>query len=69
METLSMEVVDAHCAGIDVGSRFHMVAVDQNPEQVRKFQVYSPDHQQLIGYLQQHQLSPGKYGQLLAKPF
>ena len=57
METLSMEVIDAHCAGIDVGARFHMVAVDQNPEHVRKFQVYSTDHQQLISYLQQHQIS------------
>jgi hypothetical protein len=71
METLSMEVIAAHCAGIDVGSRFHMLAVDQNLEHIRKFKVYTAHHHQLILYLQQHHLtsvaleSTGSYWQTL----
>jgi len=71
METLSMEVIHAHCAGIDVGSRFHMAAVDQNLEHVRKFKVYTSHHHQLILYLQQQHItsvameSTGSYWQTL----
>lgn len=30
MKKLSMEVVNSNAAGIDIGSRFHLVAVNQN---------------------------------------
>jgi transposase len=51
MKELSMEVLNPRSAGIDVGSRFHMVAVGQKPELVKKFGIYTEDHRQLIDWL------------------
>ena len=50
-QELSLQVINEHAAGIDIGSRFHMVAIDQLKENVRQFGVYTKDHEQLIGYL------------------
>jgi len=47
----ALQVINLHAAGIDVGSRSYMVAVDQNKENVREFGVYTKDHEQLIGHL------------------
>jgi len=41
MKELKMPVVNPACAGIDIGSRFHVVAVDQDPGNVREFGVYT----------------------------
>lgn len=41
---LSLQIVHPNAAGIDVGSRTHLVAVDQTPEHVREFGVYTQDH-------------------------
>lgn len=48
---LPLQIINLHAAGIDVGSRSHFVAVDQNSENVRSFGVYTKDHEQLILYL------------------
>lgn len=48
---VSMEVVNASAAGIDVGSRSHFVAVGQNPDDVREFGVYTQDHNKLVSWL------------------
>lgn len=70
-EKLSMQVVNPTSAGIDVGSRMHMVAVDQSIENVRKFGVYTTDHLSLIVYLKEHGIttvameSTGSYWQTL----
>ena len=45
---LSLQVINSFSAGIDVGSRFHMVAIDQNKENVKQFGVYTSDHEKLI---------------------
>ena len=50
-QELSLQVINEHAAGIDIGSRFHMVAIDQLKENVRQFGVYTKDHEQLIDYL------------------
>ena len=50
-QELSLQVINEHAAGIDIGSRFHMVAIDQLKENVRQFGVYTKDHEQLINYL------------------
>lgn len=42
-QTISMDVVNSHAAGIDIGSRSHWVAVGQREEDVREFGVYSED--------------------------
>ncbi|MBC8988452.1 IS110 family transposase [Pedobacter sp. N36a] len=47
----SFKVVHPNAAGIDVGSRSHMVAVDQSKENVREFGIYTKDHEELITYL------------------
>jgi transposase len=70
-KTAVLPVVNPYAAGIDIGSRTHWVAIDQNKENVRSFGVYTQDHQQLIDYLRQHQItsvameSTGTYWQTL----
>lgn len=71
MKKLSMAVVNPRAAGIDVGSRFHMVAVDQERENVREFGVCTEDHHRLVEWLTAHDIgtvameSTGSYWQTL----
>ncbi len=55
--TVSMSVINAHAAGIDVGSRDHYVAIGQQSQDVSKFGVYSKDNAALVLFLQQHSIS------------
>ncbi|WP_460916045.1 IS110 family RNA-guided transposase, partial [Spirosoma areae] len=70
-QTATLPVVNAHAAGIDIGSREHWVAVDQDKENVKSFGVYTQDHQHLIDHLQQYGItsvameSTGSYWQTL----
>lgn len=67
----SFRIIHPHAAGIDVGSRSHLVAIDQNKDNVREFGVYTNDHLQLITHLRQHGIttiameSTGSYWQTL----
>ena len=69
--TAVLPIVNPHAAGIDIGSRTHWVAVDQNKENVQSFGVYTQDHQYLIDHLRQHGItsvameSTGSYWQTL----
>lgn len=69
--SISMAVVNANAAGIDVGSRQHYVAVGQNPEEVKTFNVYTKDQQAMIEWLHQKEIvtvaleSTGTYWQTL----
>ena len=71
MNQLSFNVINPQAAGIDVGSRTHLVAIDQNKDNVREFGVYTKDHQQMIDHLHQHGVttiameSTGSYWQTL----
>jgi len=47
----SLQIVNPHAAGIDVGSRSHYVAVDQHASHVKAFGVYTKDHLLLIEHL------------------
>lgn len=49
---LALPMVNSHAAGIDIGSRNHMVAINQSKENVREFGVYTKDHEKLIAHLQ-----------------
>lgn len=68
---LSHQIINLHAAGIDVGSRSHVVAVDQNKENVRSSGVYTKDHELLISHLTDHGItlvameSTGSYWQTL----
>lgn len=70
-KTAALPVVNPQAAGIDIGSRTHWVAVDQNKENVRSFGVYTLDYQLLIDHLRQHGItsvameSTGTYWQTL----
>jgi len=74
-QTATLPVINAQAAGIDIGSREHWVAIDQNKENVRSFGVYTQDQQQLILHLQQHGItsvameSTGTYGRRFSMPY
>ena len=68
----SMPIVRPHAAGIDVGSRSHYVAIGQDEKKdVAEFGVYAADHENLISFLNKHQIetvameSTGSYWQSL----
>ena len=42
-ESIAMEVVNPHAAGVDVGSRSHWVAVGQSEQDVREYGVFNQD--------------------------
>lgn len=46
-----MKIVNTHCAGIDVGSRSHYVAIGQLDSDVREFGVYAEDLKVLSNWL------------------
>ncbi|MEO9850952.1 MAG: transposase [Reichenbachiella sp.] len=48
---VSMEIINPNAAGIDVGSRSHFVAINQNKDDVKEFGVYSKDLNNLAKWL------------------
>jgi transposase len=70
-KNILLQVVNPHAAGIDVGSRMHVIAVDQNKENVRSFGVYTSDHEEIIAHLNDYSIttvameSTGSYWQSL----
>lgn len=42
-KNVKMNVINPNCAGIDIGSRSHFVAVGQEMSDVREFGVYADD--------------------------
>jgi transposase len=61
MKKLSMEIVNPNAAGIDIGSRFHMAAVNQNVEDVKEFGVYTEDYEAMIIWFYSAQSFPNKF--------
>jgi transposase len=49
----SLPLIHPHAAGIDVGSKEHLVAVppDRDPQPVRTFQAFTPDLHELAAWL------------------
>ena len=70
-QTEKMKIINPNCAGIDVGSRSHFVAVGQEADQVREFGVYSSGMNQMVIYLKENGItsiameSTGSYWQSL----
>lgn len=70
-EKITMDVMNPHAAGIDVGSKSHYVAVGQQENDVKEFGVYTQDHEQLIEHLHKRKItsiameSTGSYWQTL----
>lgn len=77
---ISMEIVNPHAAGIDVGSRSHWVAVGQHEQDVREYGVFNQNLFEMADWLKERQVktiameSTGTYWQnlyavLIAKGF
>lgn len=68
---MEMDIINPHCAGIDVGSRSHFVAIGQSESDVREFGVYAEDLEALCLWLKEHSItsvaleSTGNYWQNL----
>jgi transposase len=68
---IEMDVVNPKCAGIDVGSKSHYVAIGQKLEDVKEFGVYADDLISLCKHLKKHSItsvaleSTGNYWQNL----
>lgn len=54
---VSMKIINPHCAGIDVGSRSHYVAIGQSDNDVREFGVYAEDLKQLCLWLKENNIT------------
>lgn len=54
---ISMKIVNVHCAGIDVGSKSHYVALGQQDKDVREFGVYAEDLKALCKWLKDHEIT------------
>ncbi len=71
MKKVPMEIINPNCAGIDVGSRSHYVAIGQSDADVREFGVYAEDLMELCQWLKESQIttvaleSTGSYWQNL----
>jgi transposase len=70
-ETLSMEIVNPHAAGIDIGSRSHWVAIGQKEKDIREFGVFNDDLKAIADWLGENKIttvameSTGTYWQAL----
>lgn len=68
---IEMEIVNPNCAGIDIGSKSHYVAIGQGLEDVREFGVYADDLVEICAYLLEYGItsvameSTGNYWQNL----
>lgn len=68
---IEMEIINPNCAGIDIGSKSHFVAVGQGLEDVREFGVYADDLTEICAYLLEYGItsvameSTGNYWQNL----
>lgn len=68
---MEMDIINPNCAGIDVGSKSHFVAVGQGLEDVREFGVYADDLKEICLWLKEFEVtsvaleSTGNYWQNL----
>lgn len=54
---VAMDIINPHCAGIDIGSRSHFVAVGQELEDVKEFGVYADDLTDICLHLKEHEVT------------
>jgi len=70
-KNVSMEIVNPHAAGIDVGSRSHFIAIGQQEKEVKEFGVYDEDLKSIAQHLLENNIktvameSTGTYWQNL----
>lgn len=70
-EKLKMDIINPNAAGIDIGSRSHFVAINQEHADVKEFGVYAQDMKALVDWLLENNVktvameSTGSYWQNL----
>ena len=70
-QKMEMDIINSHCAGIDIGSKSHFVAIGQELSDVKEFGVYADDLIAICLHLRQHGItsvameSTGSYWQNL----
>jgi len=68
---MELDIINFHCAGIDVGSRSHFVAIGQDLSDVKEFGVYAEDLEAICFWLKENGItsvameSTGSYWQNL----
>lgn len=68
---INMDIVNPNAAGIDIGSRSHFVAINQEHSDVKEFGVYAQDLKDLVQWLVENDIktvameSTGSYWQNL----
>lgn len=68
---VEMDIINPYCAGVDIGSRSHFVAVGQALEDVKEFGMYAEDLTGICFHLKEHEVtsvameSTGNYWQNL----
>src|SRR5680860_731337 len=66
-----MQILNPNAAGIDIGSRSHFVAVGQEENEIKEFNVYQSGSKDLVEFLKAHSIetvameSTGSYWQSL----
>jgi transposase len=53
-QKMEMDIINSHCAGIDIGSKSHFVAIGQELTDVKEFGVYADDLIAISLHLKQH---------------
>ncbi len=53
---LEMEIINPNAAGIDIGSRSHFVAINQDLSVVREFGVYAQDMKELLKWILENEV-------------
>lgn len=70
-QKMEMDIINSHCAGIDIGSKSHFVAIGQELTDVKEFGVYADDLTAISLHLKNHGItsvameSTGNYWQNL----
>ena len=57
MAKMEMDIINPHCAGIDIGSRSHFVAIGQGDADVQESGVYAEDLESICTHLKQHNIT------------
>lgn len=53
---MKMPIINPNAAGIDIGSRFHVVSIGQGSDDVKTFGVFTDDLEQLCAYLKENEV-------------
>lgn len=55
---LSMDIINPHAAGVDIGSRSHWVSIGQSEKEIREFGVFNDDLYDIAKWLKKTILNP-----------